>query len=725
MEYRYSYVIDPSSYDNQGLCNGIPLRVHRNADIEEYATISLRNDWRKHVGPLPLTSYGGNLGPKYNFTAVTLPECRPDRLEIVSYIMEFAFLHDDLVDTAQVDEALALNDTWRDGITEGLDTTSAKGKKSGEGLILRNILKEVTAIDPVRAAELMKFWKRDLDVSRDRKHFRDFDDYMEYRIVDCASYFLIALSTFAMALTIPAEDKDEVFTLTRPVWAAAALTNDVQSWEKEDKLFQKDNATDMTNGVWMLMKQYSIGVEEAKRRILGKAREHVAEFVKTLSQIHNRLDLSLDSRLFVEAMQYMISGNLMWGISTPRYHSDQSLDEMMVARMKYGWPNHREVTKLTSDLENRGTKRTHQDTEGVQSVKRFNGASTKNGINGTNGINGLNGINGSNGVKIKRHKNKEYSGALTKDSDLVLNMDLNGLSSAIICAPADYIGSLPSKGIRDNVADALSIWLDVPAKELNQIKRAINLLHNASLMLDDVQDGSVLRRAQPTTHTVFGPAQTINSAGHQIIQAMNEIRKLGSDDCLDIFSEELEKLYVGQSHDLYWVYNDSCPTIEDYFKMVDYKTGGLFNMLARLMTAKSSSSSSPDLTALVGLLGRYFQIRDDYMNLTSADYTVEKGFCEDLDEGKFSITLLHALSAAPEPEALLLRNLMSGRRNDGKLSVVQKNLALSIIEGARSLEYTAAVLQKLYKAIVRELESTERQFGENKPFRFLLSLLKV
>lgn len=84
-------------------------------------------------------------------------------------------------------QALALNDTWRDGITEGLDTTSAKGKKSGEGLILRNILKEVTAIDPVRAAELMKFWKRDLDVSRDRKHFRDFDDYMEYRIVDCAS----------------------------------------------------------------------------------------------------------------------------------------------------------------------------------------------------------------------------------------------------------------------------------------------------------------------------------------------------------------------------------------------------------------------------------------------------------------------------------------------------------------------------------------------------------
>jgi hypothetical protein len=43
------------------------------------------------------------------------------------------------------------------------------------------------AIDPVRAAELVEIWKKDLEVSRDRKEFRDFDDYMEYRMVDCAS----------------------------------------------------------------------------------------------------------------------------------------------------------------------------------------------------------------------------------------------------------------------------------------------------------------------------------------------------------------------------------------------------------------------------------------------------------------------------------------------------------------------------------------------------------
>jgi hypothetical protein len=104
MEFRYSHLIDPSSYDTQGLCDGIPLRCHRNADIEEVGTIRLRSDWQKYVGPLPLSTHGGNLGPVYSLTAVTIPECLPNRLEIVSYIMEFAFLHDDLVDTSSTDQ---------------------------------------------------------------------------------------------------------------------------------------------------------------------------------------------------------------------------------------------------------------------------------------------------------------------------------------------------------------------------------------------------------------------------------------------------------------------------------------------------------------------------------------------------------------------------------------------------------------------------------------------
>ena len=101
-------------------------------------------------------------------------------------------------------------------------------------------------------------------------------------------------------------------------------------------------------------------------------------------------------------------------------------------------------------------------------------------------------------------------------------------------------------------------------------------------------------------------------------------------------------MFVGQSYDLYWVYNVACPSIPDYLRMIDssqshlceisqgsttekpltfrlIETGGLFRMITRLMIAESPLSFKSDLDNLACLFGRYFQIRDDYMNLSSPD----------------------------------------------------------------------------------------------------------
>jgi hypothetical protein len=103
MEYHYSHLIDPSSYDNQGLCDGIPLRCHRNSDTADFGAIRLLSDWQKFVGPIMSSraSYTGLLGPIYNCTAVAFPECLPERLDIISYIIQFIFMVDDVIDTAE------------------------------------------------------------------------------------------------------------------------------------------------------------------------------------------------------------------------------------------------------------------------------------------------------------------------------------------------------------------------------------------------------------------------------------------------------------------------------------------------------------------------------------------------------------------------------------------------------------------------------------------------
>ena len=92
MDFKYSTIINPSAYEAEGLCDGIPLRRHRNTDREVKGAIRAQEDWKKLVGLV--SNYNGALGDEYTFICVTVPECLPDRLEIRSYANEFAFLYD-------------------------------------------------------------------------------------------------------------------------------------------------------------------------------------------------------------------------------------------------------------------------------------------------------------------------------------------------------------------------------------------------------------------------------------------------------------------------------------------------------------------------------------------------------------------------------------------------------------------------------------------------------
>lgn len=254
--------------------------------------------------------------------------------------------------------------------------------------------------------------------------------------------------------------------------------------------------------------------------------------------------------------------------------------------------------------------------------------------------------------------------------------------------------------------------------------------------LDDLEDDSPLRRGKPSTHTIYGPAQTINSATYQFTQATSMAAELSNPQCFRIFIEETRQLYVGQSYDLYWTHNALCPSTSEYLKMVDKKTGGLFRMLTRLMLAESSPARSKvsddaDLNLLSCLIGRFFQIRDDYQNLASADYAKQKGFAEDLDEGKYSFTMIHCIQTVEsQPKfasaAMQLRAFLMKRRFEGKLSHEAKQEVLACMKKTKSLEYTLGVLRELHGELEREVGCLERRFGEeNFSMRLMLEMLRV
>lgn len=123
-----------------------------------------------------------------------------------------------------------------------------------------------------------------------------------------------------MAITIPVEEMEQCKQLMRPAWIVSGLQNDLLSWEKELESAKRRGLKNVVNAIWVLMKERSISVDEAKTVCRSIIRENVSKHLKILEENRTNEDLSTELRRYMEAMQYSLSGNAVWGLICPRYH---------------------------------------------------------------------------------------------------------------------------------------------------------------------------------------------------------------------------------------------------------------------------------------------------------------------------------------------------------------------------------------------------------------------
>jgi geranylgeranyl diphosphate synthase type 3 len=135
--------------------------------------------------------------------------------------------------------------------------------------------------------------------------------------------------------------------------------------------------------------------------------------------------------------------------------------------------------------------------------------------------------------------------------------------------------------------------------------------------------------------------------------ALEKCHALANDVAVAVFIRELLRLHRGQGQDILWRDRGTCPTVEEYELMVLDKTGGLFRLAVGLMQAFGVKNADTDFTGLLDHLGLYFQIRDDYINLSSDEYMQTKSVYEDITEGKFSFPIIHAVRTRPDDSRLL------------------------------------------------------------------------
>ena len=108
-----------------------------------------------------------------------------------------------------------------------------------------------------------------------------------------------------------------------------------------------------------------------------------------------------------------------------------------------------------------------------------------------------------------------------------------------------------------------------------------------------------------------------------------------------------------------------------------------------------------DYIPLVNTIGLLFQIRDDFLNLSSPSYAETKGLCEDLTEGKFSFPIIHSIRT--NPSNLQLMNILKQKTTD----VDVKRYAVKYMEKMGSFEYCKRVMGELQEKAVGMIEDMD------------------
>ncbi|HYZ98745.1 MAG TPA: polyprenyl synthetase family protein, partial [Acidimicrobiales bacterium] len=216
-------------------------------------------------------------------------------------------------------------------------------------------------------------------------------------------------------------------------------------------------------------------------------------------------------------------------------------------------------------------------------------------------------------------------------------------------------GRLPGLGGRDEDARDAAV--------------AIEMLHNAFLVHDDVADGSERRRGRPTLPAEFGPALALNAGDALAVLAHRVLRRHArrlDDATAERLFEEFDTMALrtleGQAIELGWRHDPvTRPTPEDYLELIMHKTCWYTTIHPLRVGALLGSGGRADLRPMVRFgfhLGAAFQIRDDLLNLVGDESRYGKEINGDLREGKPTLVLIHLIGAAEGADRSLVERYL-------------------------------------------------------------------
>ncbi|RYE93791.1 MAG: polyprenyl synthetase family protein [Myxococcales bacterium] len=219
-----------------------------------------------------------------------------------------------------------------------------------------------------------------------------------------------------------------------------------------------------------------------------------------------------------------------------------------------------------------------------------------------------------------------------------------------------------------------------------EVAVAVELVHNATLLHDDVVDVGELRRGAPASRVLYGNAASIFAGDWLLVEALQRVQRLGLPGLLERLLGVLKEMLEGEALQLANRGKLRTSTA-DYFRVIEGKTASLFRwgLMAGGRAGQVSPAHGEALEQFGQALGVAFQVIDDVLDVVGDGATVGKTMFADLREGKVTYPLLVALERDAGLEAVLADALAADALAGAEAEVARRMRASGAIDESRQL----------------------------------------
>ena len=269
---------------------------------------------------------------------------------------------------------------------------------------------------------------------------------------------------------------------------------------------------------------------------------------------------------------------------------------------------------------------------------------------------------------------------------------------ALIRQVADYIVQSGGKRLRPALVLFTAGAMGYKGTHHHELAAVVEFIHTASLLHDDVVDESDLRRGNRTANAIYGNAAAVFVGDFMYSRAFQMMVGVDSMHVMRVLADATNVIAEGEVLQLLNCHNADV-VIDDYLRVIRYKTAKLFEAAARLggIVAGADPETETRLAAFGMHLGTAFQLIDDVLDYSADEADTGKHLGDDLAEGKPTLPLIHVMQhGTPEQAALVRGAIEHGGRDDfaAVLAAIQDSGAL-----AETLRYAQEESKRAIEAI--------------------------